>query len=229
MKLYFIILITIIPSIIFGQNYNSAANLRIGASHCCDACCVFQKDYYFLPDSVAIKKEHISDYDNFTMIGTWKCHQGIVEMEFSDFYGGECVGKQVPSQVGCNTMDCDKYKSIHKQISENEIIDLNNLPDYGGYVIDSLKITDFKTFNWVTFQSSSKLLNETDLLSLTKKELRIKRNLIFARYGYIFKSKDLKDYFTNKDWYNPRYINVQHFLTNIDKENIDLILKFENK
>ncbi|WP_282014836.1 YARHG domain-containing protein [Marinifilum flexuosum] len=229
MKIFFVILIGIIPNVILGQNYNSAENLIIGGSHCAAECCVFQKEYFFLPDSTVIKKEYISDYDNFTMIGTWKCNQGIVEMEFLDFYGGECVGIQVPSQVGCTTMDCDKYKSIHKQISENEIIDLNNLPEDGGYVIDSLKIKDFESFNWITFQTTTKVFNETELFKLTKKELRIKRNQIFARYGYIFNSKDLMEYFSNKDWYNPRYIDVQHFLINIDKENIDLILKIENK
>jgi hypothetical protein len=53
------------------------------------------------------------------------------------------------------------------------------------------------------------------------------RNEIFARYGYIFQSSDLSEYFTNKPWYNPTQSNVDDQLTKVDKANIELILKFE--
>lgn len=59
-------------------------------------------------------------------------------------------------------------------------------------------------------------------------ELRIMRNEIFARYGYIFQSSDLTDYFNNKSWYNPSKSNVDDQLTNVDKANIELISKFED-
>lgn len=38
---------------------------------------------------------------------------------------------------------------------------------------------------------------------LTKAELRIARNAIYAQHGYAFKSKDLQDYFQQFDWYIP--------------------------
>jgi len=56
-------------------------------------------------------------------------------------------------------------------------------------------------------------------------DLDIMRNEIFAEYGYIFKSKKWKNYFSNKPWYKPKFENVDDFLTEIDKANIDLILK----
>lgn len=59
-------------------------------------------------------------------------------------------------------------------------------------------------------------------------ELRIMRNEIFARYGYIFNSQDLSEYFETKLWYNPTNSNVDDKLTDIDKSNIERILKFEN-
>lgn len=59
-------------------------------------------------------------------------------------------------------------------------------------------------------------------------ELRIMRNEIFARYGYIFESEDLAEYFDTKIWYNPKYPNVDDKLTEVDKANIKRFLKFEN-
>ncbi|MDW3195268.1 MAG: YARHG domain-containing protein [Cytophagales bacterium] len=59
-------------------------------------------------------------------------------------------------------------------------------------------------------------------------ELRILRNEIFARYGYIFKSSDLTEYFKTKLWYKPKNTNVDDQLTDIDKSNIERILNFEN-
>ncbi len=45
--------------------------------------------------------------------------------------------------------------------------------------------------------SSTRLLTEIDLEGKSKQELRIMRNEIFASYGYIFTSEDLKNYFYN--------------------------------
>ena len=72
-----------------------------------------------------------------------------------------------------------------------------------------------------------KLLSKDYLRGKSPSELRIMRNEIFARYGYIFKSEDLRDYFTSKKWYKPTSDNVNGLLTEIDKKNIELIAEFE--
>ena len=58
--------------------------------------------------------------------------------------------------------------------------------------------------------------------------LRILRNNIFAKYGYPFKSKDLKSYYEHKKWYkaNPDYDHSQ--ITSKDSTTIQTILKYEN-
>jgi hypothetical protein len=53
------------------------------------------------------------------------------------------------------------------------------------------------------------------------------RNEIFAAHGYIFKSADLRDYFSKTKWYNPKFPDVTDKLTDIEKHNIQLILKYE--
>ena len=60
-------------------------------------------------------------------------------------------------------------------------------------------------------------------------ELQIKRNEIFAQYGYKFKSQELSTYFFLKEWYDPRYDNVYSFLTQLDKENIKILLAEEDQ
>ena len=63
----------------------------------------------------------------------------------------------------------------------------------------------------------------------SKAELRLTRNEIFARYGYIFESSDLKAHFSEKPWYKPSKTTVEKELTAIDKANIERIREFEQK
>jgi hypothetical protein len=60
-------------------------------------------------------------------------------------------------------------------------------------------------------------------------ELRILRNEIFARKGYIFKSEDLNAYFSDFEWYNPRFTSdeIDTYLSEIDKKNIEVIANYE--
>ena len=69
------------------------------------------------------------------------------------------------------------------------------------------------------------LFNEkfSPITAYSKSELQIIRNLIFARYGYQFKSDSLKNYFSKYDWYKPVSKNVDDKLTDTDKVLINLI------
>ena len=72
-------------------------------------------------------------------------------------------------------------------------------------------------------------INIYNLLYLTKEELRLLRNTIYAKYGYIFQSKDLSEHFNKFKWYKPQYDNVDGSLTEYDKHIIEMIRKIENK
>jgi len=76
-------------------------------------------------------------------------------------------------------------------------------------------------------QGSERLLTDSDLQGISKSELRIMRNEIFARHGYIFKSDDLKEHFGNQSWYSPKYADVNSMLTNIEQKNVRFILSYE--
>lgn len=67
-----------------------------------------------------------------------------------------------------------------------------------------------------------------DLINYSKNELKIMRNEIFARYGYIFiEGGEMSNYFKNQKWYTPKHKNVNSKITNLEKFNIQLIKEYE--
>jgi len=79
---------------------------------------------------------------------------------------------------------------------------------------------------------SEKLFKRTDISWREKSDLRLMRNEVFAKYGYIFNSKDLKEYFEMAKWYTPRYNDVNEVLklmTETELKNIEFIKKIEKE
>lgn len=78
-------------------------------------------------------------------------------------------------------------------------------------------------------QQTQVLITIDQIENKNLEDLRIMRNEIFAKHGYIFNSQDLKDYFSNFDWYEPKFKDVNSLLTETDKINIATIQKRENQ
>ena len=74
---------------------------------------------------------------------------------------------------------------------------------------------------------SERQINSDDVEGMSKDELRILRNFIFARHGYIFKSADLAEYFSKFEWYTPRSHDVYNELSSIERQNVDQIKIYE--
>ena len=73
-------------------------------------------------------------------------------------------------------------------------------------------------------------LTDADCMGLSKEELRIARNEIYAAYGRMFTSQDLIDYFNSKPWYQGTIPSDQFddsVLTEIQKANIRTIQSYE--
>lgn len=66
-----------------------------------------------------------------------------------------------------------------------------------------------------------------DVKDKSAEELRLMRNYIFARRGYIFESEDLKEYFEQFSWYVPLYYDVTPRLSDIEKYNVNFIKEYE--
>jgi hypothetical protein len=77
-------------------------------------------------------------------------------------------------------------------------------------------------------QASTRVLTHNNLVSMSKWQLKIMRNEIYARHGYIFKIAELKNYFNKQSWYQPKFNDVSHLLTPTELKNLKLIQQYEN-
>ena len=81
-------------------------------------------------------------------------------------------------------------------------------------------------------ESATKALTRADLQGLTKEQLRLARNEIFARHGMIFGVEDLDTYFSSKSWYKPTVQSSEFYdkveMSLIEEGNIELIQEVES-
>lgn len=76
-------------------------------------------------------------------------------------------------------------------------------------------------------QASTRLLKAADVENMSKDELQFMRNEIFARHGYCFTKKDMRQMFENEEWYVPNTVDIRNLLTDVEKKNIMLIKRYE--
>ena len=76
--------------------------------------------------------------------------------------------------------------------------------------------------------ASERVLDYEELAHYDLQQLKIMRNEIYARHGYIFrKGGEMEAYFKNQPWYQPIYSNVDQFLSSVETENIKKIRVLE--
>ncbi|MGG0174877.1 YARHG domain-containing protein [Gottfriedia acidiceleris] len=98
-----------------------------------------------------------------------------------------------------------------------------NSKDDLAIVIHTLVYDEVSTTNEFLLPTSSvRKLTQVEIDYLAKDELRIARNEIYARHGYIFKSDDLRNYFLSKSWYSPD-VTYDGKLSEIETYNVNLI------
>ena len=76
-------------------------------------------------------------------------------------------------------------------------------------------------------EASYRYIDYNDLKGLSSYDLKIMRNEIFARHGYIFKTNDMRQYFSGESWYRALYNDVTTSLSKIEIRNVDYIKSFE--
>lgn len=95
---------------------------------------------------------------------------------------------------------------------------------------DTTGFNDPKQQDYILPDSSQKYLIDADVSALSAEQLRIARNEIYARHGYIFRSEDLQTYFSGKEWYSPSVLAdnfSDEMLSALELANLDLIKKYE--
>lgn len=73
--------------------------------------------------------------------------------------------------------------------------------------------------------TSTRYLDPSELYGMGAWDLKIMRNEIYARHGYIFQTEDMRNYFNSQSWYTPVTRNVK--LSKIEEYNVQLIKEFE--
>jgi len=95
--------------------------------------------------------------------------------------------------------------------------------DYDGY-----DTSYFATSNDVyKYNASATLLTRNEVANMKKADIFILRNAIYARHGYSFKNQQLRAFFDKQSWYIPVSADVKNEFTEIEKKNIELLLRFE--
>ena len=95
---------------------------------------------------------------------------------------------------------------------------------------DTTGFNDPKQQDYILPGSSQMYLTDEDVSALSAEQLRIARNEIYARHGYIFRSEDLQTYFSGKEWYSPSVLAdnfSDEMLSALELANLDLIKKYE--
>ena len=116
----------------------------------------------------------------------------------------------------------DKHYVLEKNGIDGELFSGKGYEDHMGNTKDVL-ISRFQGM------FELKVNDLPDYSTVTKKTLRLFRNLIFARNGYVFKSKDLQDYFNSCTWYNPKHQFNENDMRKDEKDFISLMQIYESK
>ncbi|HHX59147.1 MAG TPA: YARHG domain-containing protein, partial [Epulopiscium sp.] len=85
--------------------------------------------------------------------------------------------------------------------------------------------------DFIIYDSDFRYLTVADLRMLTKEQLRLARNEIYARRGRMFLDQELQNYFNSKAWYRPTIRPddfKEHIFNDYEKANAYFIRDYEN-
>lgn len=82
------------------------------------------------------------------------------------------------------------------------------------------------------YPSDSRIITRSELEGMTRQEIKIILNEIYARHGYTFNDDDLVEYFESKTWYTPTESDldeVSRMLNDYEAENRDIIVEYQKE
>lgn len=102
----------------------------------------------------------------------------------------------------------------------------------GNTIYEITSMTYYDDKDYIISTSGTKLLTKNDVQNMSKQQLALARNEIYARHGRKFQMAEFRDYFTKKSWYkenpNYNYDNEGSNLNEIEAKNVVLLLSIEN-
>lgn len=153
----------------------------------------------------------------------------------NDTLKGEWTSYDTSLPVTKRTFQLTKMNFVYNKIlmlpTDGEYVDYFNSKSKEVEVDSGMMITEriyrSASKKILEINASTMLLKEADLKNLKKLDMEIIRNTIFARHGYTFKKKVVRQFFDPVIWYVPMYDDVKDKLTEIEIKNIALLSRFE--
>ncbi len=116
----------------------------------------------------------------------------------------------------------EKVKALEKELQQKDL-QINRLNTKSNSITNTVS----SSIAGIWPETSQRYLHYSDIANLNPYELKIMRNEIFARHGYIFNTKEMAQYFNQQSWYKPISRNVTSKLNSIEKSNIEFIKSYE--
>ena len=104
-----------------------------------------------------------------------------------------CSNKQKPEETASEEVTAD----THEEESGERETESQTAEETRSYPAGS------REDDYILPEAQNHIYTQEELSDLTREELRIARNEIYARHGRKFKSDDLNSYFSGKSWYRP--------------------------
>lgn len=104
---------------------------------------------------------------------------------------------------------------------------LNDIEKANVALIERIEPSNVPQSEFIIPDSDRRMLTAGELMTLSKEQLRIARNEIFARRGRYFEAADLKARFGRFSWYSPNTWNPR--LNSIEQANIALMDRIEKR
>ena len=159
-----------------------------------------------LVEEMGMKMELIPGEDHFILKAFPEDIREVTDEEFSYYVGTE-------------------YEKIQEDTTSEEKPDEKK--------VDDEEINEEKSNTYIIPGSDSRYLTDEDVAGLNANQLRLARNEIFARHGRKFKDATIQQYFEKQSWYQgtiePEDFQMDKMLNKIEKSNIKLIEKYEDK
>ena len=158
------------------------------------------------------------------------------------------VSKIMPNVVGLRKEEASRilrqqnisirYEEENNNIYSEGVVSSQSIPS-GETVRDGEMVTlyvslgsDEDTYyngDYILPDSDTEYISESEIENMSKEELTLALNEIYARYGLMFNTTSIQQYFNSKDWYVPS-IKPGHFddsqFNDYERHNVDTIVNY---
>ena len=131
-----------------------------------------------------------------------------------------------------------RYEEENNNIYSEGVVSNQSIPS-GETVRDGETVTlyvslgsDEDTYyngDYILPDSATEYISESEIEGMSKEELTLALNEIYARYGLMFNTTSIQQYFNSKDWYVPS-IRPGHFndsqFNDYERHNVDTIVNY---